>query len=92
MTDKPTLSLGVTEWRALLQANMVEAHAFTQGKTVITPEDVQSLHQHLERMKSLVMAWHLSGRPAVEPEAVVEKKKPGWPKGRSRKASSQVMQ
>lgn len=99
-----TLSLGVNEWRKLVQANLEQAFEFTQSKMEISVDDARSLAQHLDRMKALVMAWHASTRPQVasepvqqtaDPEPVAEQpKKRGWPKGRPRKrnAPQQVMQ
>ena len=105
MTDRPTLSLGVNEWRKLVQTNLEQAFEFTQSKLEITADEARNMAQHLDRMKALVMAWHASARPAVQEvkqEAidpavpVVEQppKKRGWPKGKPRKrlAPQQVMQ
>jgi hypothetical protein len=72
MTEKPaTLSLDSSEWRAMLGHNLNRAVEFLQANTQVTPEQVAAFHQHLDRMKALVSAWHLSV-PPVAKEAVKE--------------------
>lgn len=101
MTDKPTLSLDSAEWRAMLGHNLIRAIEFVQSSTHVTAENVTAFHLHLDRMKALATAWHLSAPKAADSAVASDqhaqapataqtngaapKRKGGWPKGKPRK-------
>lgn len=98
MTDKPnTLSLDGNEWRALIGENLNRATQFVQANQQLSAEHLKAFHDHMDRVKSLISAWHLSA-PAMnageaqQREAEAPKpngaapKKGGWPKGKKRNA------
>ena len=65
MTDKPaTLSLGPREWRSLITTNLTDAAQFVHQNDVLGPENLTLFLDHMNRIKAMISAWHLS-TPAV---------------------------
>lgn len=64
-----TVALDAQEWKDLVANNAARFHGFITSIAIPDPQSLQSINAHLDRMKALVLAWHLSQRPViVEPE------------------------
>lgn len=94
------VQLDPAEWKALALTNVGQLHAFYSSINAPTPENLQYISAHLDRMKAFAHAWHLSQRPQVQQQQPIEQKqavvvdsdipgqkplrKGGWPKGKRR--------
>ncbi len=97
-----TLSIDATEWRVLFSANIARINEFTNQNATLSAEHLKALHEHMDRAKVLASAW-AAAMPQAAPEQAAQamadapadvqnKKRGGWPKGRSRKQPQQVVQ
>lgn len=65
-----TVALDAQEWKDLVANNAARFHGFITSIAIPDPQSLQSINAHLDRMKALVLAWHLSQRPVIAPEPV----------------------
>lgn len=67
-----TVALDAQEWKDLVANNAARFHGFITSIAIPDPKSLQSINAHLDRMKALVLAWHLSQQPspAVEQSQV----------------------
>lgn len=98
-----TLSIDASEWRVLFSANIARVNDFINQNATLSAEHLKLLHEHMDRAKLLASAW-AAATPQAAPEQAAqamaeapadvqtERKKGGWPKGRSRKQAQQVVQ
>lgn len=93
-----SFSLDTNEWRQLLAHNASVIQQFATSAVVCSNMDAQQMLAHLDRMKTIVQAWHVTCQPAngvdhEEPstskeEVASPKKRGGWPKGKKRGEAS----
>lgn len=101
MTDQPkTVALDASEWKDLVVNNAVRVHGFILSIDCPTPEQLQAIGAHLDRMRALTLAWHKSQRPNMVGQNGGEQvpassplvqsvppsatKRQGWPLGKKR--------
>lgn len=60
-----TVALDAQEWKDLVANNAARFHGFITSIAIPDPQSLQSINAHLDRMKALVLAWHLSQRPVT---------------------------
>lgn len=65
-----TVALDAQEWKDLVANNAARFHGFITSIAIPDPQSLQSINAHLDRMKALVLAWHLSQRPVIVSEPV----------------------